>query len=151
MRLSTVRRSDRVCHPSHGHGQGFIVERIIINERGPHIVEYISDELEQPDRRLIVVLGRHDVVRPEAHRGRVASAHTERRTGPEAVRRTTRARNGQLTPGRDPQGNDVIIQITQEKTVVTAIDLKPAPQLSIASITPLGGTCNATAASAPKP
>jgi hypothetical protein len=59
--------------------------------------------------------------------------------------------NGQLTPGRDPQGNDVIIQITQEKTVVTAIDLKPAPQLSIASITPLGGTCNATAASAPKP
>jgi len=54
--------------------------------------------------------------------------------------------NGQLTPGRDTQGNDIVIhQITPEKTVVTAIDLKPAPQLSIASITPLGGSCNATA------
>jgi hypothetical protein len=50
--------------------------------------------------------------------------------------------NGQLTPGRDPKGNDVVIhRITPEKTVVTTIDLQPAPQLSISSISPLEGSC----------
>jgi hypothetical protein len=52
--------------------------------------------------------------------------------------------NGQLTPGRDTKGNDIVIhRITPDKTVVTAIDLQPAPQLSISSITPLSGTCTA--------
>jgi hypothetical protein len=50
--------------------------------------------------------------------------------------------NGQLTPGRDPQGHEIVIhRISPEKTAVTAIDLQPAPQLSISLITPLGETC----------
>ena len=58
--------------------------------------------------------------------------------------------NGQLTPGRDERGHDVVIhRITPEKTVVTAIDLKPAPQLSIASITALSGSCDATTPNKP--
>jgi hypothetical protein len=48
--------------------------------------------------------------------------------------------SGTLVPGKDSKGADVVIhRIEPEKTVVTAIDLQPAPQLRIQSISPLAG------------
>jgi hypothetical protein len=54
--------------------------------------------------------------------------------------------SGTLIPAKDPKGADVVIhRIEPQKTVVTALDLQPAPQLRIQSITPLdGATCPAT-------
>jgi hypothetical protein len=53
---------------------------------------------------------------------------------------------GTIVPGKDPKGADIIIhRIDPSKTVVTAIDLKPAPQLQIESIAPMSGEqCPAT-------
>jgi hypothetical protein len=54
--------------------------------------------------------------------------------------------SGTLVPGKDPKGADVVIhRIEPQKTVVTAIDLQPAPQLRIQSISSLtGATCPTT-------
>jgi hypothetical protein len=49
---------------------------------------------------------------------------------------------GQLMPGRDEKGADVVIhRIEPDKTVVTAIDLKPAPELRVSSMRELPGSC----------
>jgi len=53
---------------------------------------------------------------------------------------------GHVMPGRDEKGADVVIhRIEPDKTVVTAIDLKPAPQLMVSSIRELQGTCTTPA------
>lgn len=50
--------------------------------------------------------------------------------------------SGTVTPGRDEKGADIVIhRIEPDRTTVTAIDLKPAPQLSINTIRAAGGTC----------
>ena len=50
--------------------------------------------------------------------------------------------NGSLVPGKDEQGADIVVHhIEPGKTTVTALDLKPAPQLRIQTITPAQGQC----------
>jgi hypothetical protein len=51
--------------------------------------------------------------------------------------------SGSVTPGRDEKGADVVIhRIEPERVTVTAVDLKPAPQLQIQSITQAQGECS---------
>jgi hypothetical protein len=45
-------------------------------------------------------------------------------------------------PHGDARDRGSLVSVESTKTVVTAIDLAPAPQLAINSITPLGGRCN---------
>ena len=49
---------------------------------------------------------------------------------------------GSVAPGRDDKGTDVVIhRFEPNKTTVTVMDLKPAPQLTVQSITPVEGQC----------
>jgi hypothetical protein len=49
---------------------------------------------------------------------------------------------GTVAPGRDEKGADVVVhRIDGNKVTVTAVDLKPAPQLTIQSITHVEGQC----------
>lgn len=49
---------------------------------------------------------------------------------------------GTVAPGKDEKGADIMVHRIEPKMVsVTAIDLKPAPQLTIQSISPGQGTC----------
>ena len=53
---------------------------------------------------------------------------------------------GTVTPGRDASGADVLIhRIEPRRTTITAIDIQPAPQLAIGSITPMSGACESPA------
>lgn len=50
--------------------------------------------------------------------------------------------SGSVTPGKDDKGADIVIhRIQPNKVTVTSIDLKPAPQLNIQSITQIAGQC----------
>ena len=50
--------------------------------------------------------------------------------------------NGTVTPGKDEKGADVVIHRFQpDKLTVTTIDLAPAPQLRIQTITEMSGEC----------
>lgn len=77
------------------------------------------------------------------------------RLGPDAQRDLSRyvgqrvEVNGRLTPGRDERGADVVVhRIEPDRVTVTALDLQPAPQLSISTIVPATGTCDAAAPAA---
>jgi hypothetical protein len=50
--------------------------------------------------------------------------------------------SGTIMPGRDEKGADVVVhQIQPDKVTVTALDLKPAPQFQIQSITKTQADC----------
>lgn len=50
--------------------------------------------------------------------------------------------SGNLVPGKDEKGADVVIhRIEPQKLTVTALDLRPAPHLSVQSITQAQGQC----------
>jgi hypothetical protein len=49
---------------------------------------------------------------------------------------------GTVTPGKDEKGADIVIhRIQPDRVSVTSIDLKPAPQLSIQTISEIAGEC----------
>lgn len=49
---------------------------------------------------------------------------------------------GTVTPGRDAAGADVVIhRLEPNRTTITAVDIQPAPELAIRSITPMSGSC----------
>lgn len=51
---------------------------------------------------------------------------------------------GSVTPGKDEKGADIIIhRIEPQRVTVTSVDLKPAPQLMVQSVTQAQGTCSA--------
>jgi hypothetical protein len=57
---------------------------------------------------------------------------------------------GTVKPGRDERGADVVIhRLEPNRTVITAIDLKPAPQLVVTSIRAISGMCSSQGAGAP--
>jgi hypothetical protein len=67
----------------------------------------------------------------------------ERRSGSETVHGSTRESEGHRDTGRDVDGAEVVIhEILPDEVEVRALDLRPAPELKIGTITAAQGSCN---------